>query len=286
MAWRLAKSLETLRTQINVRFPKRSKVSDGTIGDSRHKTKKSDHNPNSKGVVTALDITNDPQNGPDLAALIPYLLSDKRTKYIIFDRRIYNPTIQKGKARPYSGVNAHEKHLHISVSSDPDMYDRIFPWAVDTIRDTLNMLAPKYDPQRAVSFFEKRGYSKQAACALVASLMWESGGNGAWTIYWNAKGDRDKKTGEYKSHYSGQWNGPRKEAYETFARSIEREFLDPYAQLAFLDYELKTTEKRHAPALKTAKTIEEANDAAIRVWRPSIPHADKRLQIAKKLMES
>lgn len=33
MAWRLAKSLVTLREQVNALSPNRSRVSDGTIGD-------------------------------------------------------------------------------------------------------------------------------------------------------------------------------------------------------------------------------------------------------------
>jgi hypothetical protein len=277
MAWRLAKSLETLRTQINTRYPKRSKISDGTIGDTRHKANKSDHNVNAKGVVTAFDITRDPHDGPDLTKLIPLFLKDKRTKYIIFDRKIYNPSLQGGKARPYKGSNAHEKHLHLSVSTDSEMYDRTFPWA---FHEELTV-AP-YDPKRAVKFFEGRGWSKHAACALVASIMWESGGNSKNTIIWDAKGD--KKDGEYKSRYSAQWNGPRIDKFETFARSIKRNVLDPYAQLAFMEYELGTTERKAANALRKATTIEEANDAAITFWRPSIPHKDKRLAIARKLM--
>ena len=35
MAWRLAKSLEKLRSQVNAKHPKRSKASDGAIGDEK-----------------------------------------------------------------------------------------------------------------------------------------------------------------------------------------------------------------------------------------------------------
>src|SRR5215212_9158416 len=35
-SWRAAKSLLTLRTQINQKAPNRNKASDGTIGDARH----------------------------------------------------------------------------------------------------------------------------------------------------------------------------------------------------------------------------------------------------------
>jgi hypothetical protein len=45
MAWRLAKSQETLRAQVNAAPPGRSKRDDGTIGDERHQASASDHNP-------------------------------------------------------------------------------------------------------------------------------------------------------------------------------------------------------------------------------------------------
>ncbi len=65
MNWRLAKSLETLRSQVNAVHPNRSKESDGSIGNAEHSARESDHNPNSAGVVCAIDITPDPAGGVD-----------------------------------------------------------------------------------------------------------------------------------------------------------------------------------------------------------------------------
>ena len=69
MAWRVAKSLLKLRDQINAHAPKRSKKSDGYIGDAAHASRSSDHNPWVKdgkmGVVTAADFTHDPAGGFD-----------------------------------------------------------------------------------------------------------------------------------------------------------------------------------------------------------------------------
>lgn len=66
---RLANSLTRLRDQVNAAFPNRNKASDGWIGDASHAASASDHNPNSQGVVSALDLTNDPANGFDVHAL-------------------------------------------------------------------------------------------------------------------------------------------------------------------------------------------------------------------------
>jgi hypothetical protein len=367
MAWRLAKSLETLRAQINTRFPKRSKVSDGTIGDASHQARsKSDHNPNSAGVVTAFDITRDPANGPDLVKLIPLFLKDKRTKYVIFDKKIYNPAIQGGKARPYTGANAHKQHLHISVSTDPAMYDRQFPWALDPIsvplveiaeaeeppirpllrkgskgepvRELQRLLGIVVDgdfgpatlkavqkaqearglkvdglvgnltwkalsaaseapvtqeqtknwPQEAIKLYESLGWSKLQAVALTANLMWESGGNTAkpQTIIFNAKGDMDKG-GVYRSHGAGQWNerAGRFGLLKDFAAKKGKPWTDEETQLLFLDHELNTPPyRKFGVLLRAAETLEEAMAITIKVWGPSIPHADRRLAIAKSLL--
>ena len=59
-SFRLAKSLETLRQQIDQLAPNRDKDNDGWIGDTSHQTRKSEHNPDSNGVVRALDISTTP----------------------------------------------------------------------------------------------------------------------------------------------------------------------------------------------------------------------------------
>lgn len=118
--WRLAKSLDALLSRINTLAPKRSRKSDGTIGDAAHqKAGTSDHLPNSAGVVTAADITHDPANGCDAGILAESLRlsKDRRIKYVIFNKRIFSSTVSPWEWRPYSGSNAHEKHVHVSVKS-------------------------------------------------------------------------------------------------------------------------------------------------------------------------
>ncbi len=43
MSWRLAKSLVSLRNELNTAYGGRSKVSDGSIGDLAHSSRVSDH---------------------------------------------------------------------------------------------------------------------------------------------------------------------------------------------------------------------------------------------------
>ena len=86
MAWRVAKSLTKLRDQINAMAPRRNKSADGTIGDAAHASRSSDHNPWVKdgktGVVTALDITNDPRNGVNIGTLSEFLRTQRDPRKI------------------------------------------------------------------------------------------------------------------------------------------------------------------------------------------------------------
>ena len=126
MSWRLARSLEKLREQINAAHPDRSKVSDGSIGDVAHSARKSDHNPNSAGVVTAIDITHDPDKGVDGHTLSRQLAQDSRTKYVIFAGEIYRTYKPELGWAKYTGTNRHDKHVHISVLGDK--YDDAALW--------------------------------------------------------------------------------------------------------------------------------------------------------------
>ncbi|ESQ92605.1 hypothetical protein [Asticcacaulis benevestitus] len=141
-SWRLARSLEQLRSQINARFQSRSKASDGTIGDAAHATRSSDHNPwvvdsAGKGVVTAMDVSHDLAKGIDGNWLARTLVagSDPRIKYIIWNRRICSASaIGSTPAwtwRAYTGANPHNHHLHLSVRPEASRYDDVAAWNLD-----------------------------------------------------------------------------------------------------------------------------------------------------------
>lgn len=119
MAWRLAKGLERLRDQVNAKYPGRSKASDGSIGDTAHSARKSDHNPDAGGVVRAIDLTHDPRNGFDSYRFAEHLLrvQDPRLSYVISNGRIGSGPRgpSPGIWRKYTGSNRHDHHVHIST---------------------------------------------------------------------------------------------------------------------------------------------------------------------------
>jgi murein L,D-transpeptidase YcbB/YkuD len=129
MSYRIAKSLATLRDQIDAQWPHRSKISDGWIGDSAHASRKSDHNPDANGIVKALDVTHDPANGVDAGKIAESIKTDPRVSYVIWNRKIYTPSVKK-EWRNYTGSNPHTRHVHISVLASKA--DSQVLWDVDT----------------------------------------------------------------------------------------------------------------------------------------------------------
>ena len=123
---KLCKAGQQLRLQVDDSFPDRDRTSDGWIGDSRHASRPSDHNPDAMGIVRAIDIDRDlsgkkkPDLAPDLADQIRLAAkSDKRSAYIIFDGRIASSK-KAWRWRPYDGVNQHRHHCHISFTQKGD----------------------------------------------------------------------------------------------------------------------------------------------------------------------
>jgi len=130
----LSKAGQQLREQFDDSFPDRDRRSDGWIGDTRHAARPSDHNPDSKtGVVRAIDVDRDvsgtpkPDLMPDIADQIRLAAKagEKRISYIIFDGKIASS--KKGWAwRPYTGINAHRHHCHISFTPKGDQDGSFF----------------------------------------------------------------------------------------------------------------------------------------------------------------
>lgn len=145
---RIAKSLDVLRSQINAKYPNRSKVSDGWLGDTAHAARASDHNPNGAAVVTALDITHDLAHGVDTWKLAEILRQrrDRRIKYVISNGRIFSSEASPWVWRTYTGSNKHAHHIHISVAANPVLYDGTTSWdlsAAGTIAMPPTVTPPK-----------------------------------------------------------------------------------------------------------------------------------------------
>jgi hypothetical protein len=129
---RLSKAAEQLRSEINAKYPKRDKRSDGWIGDTAHNARKSDHNPDKNGWVRAIDIDSDLVKGSSkeswlLAEQIKTiaLKGDKRISYVIHQDRIASP-LKNWVWRVYKGANPHVSHIHISFTKSGDLNGKVF----------------------------------------------------------------------------------------------------------------------------------------------------------------
>jgi hypothetical protein len=130
---RVAKSLRTLYEQIDALAPDRDKRDDGTIGDARHRARKSDHNPDARGIVRALDVTHDPAHGCDAGKIAEALRlsQDARIKYVIWARRIfYAAGSEPYRWQRYSGSDPHTGHFHLSVVADEARADDARDWSI------------------------------------------------------------------------------------------------------------------------------------------------------------
>ena len=123
---RLCNAAVQLRLQVDDSYISRDTTSDGWLGDYRHASRPSDHNPDESGIVRAIDIDRDlsgktkPDLMPDLAEQIRlYAKSDGRIAYIIFDGRIASSRLGF-RWRKYSGSNKHNHHCHISFTKKGD----------------------------------------------------------------------------------------------------------------------------------------------------------------------
>jgi hypothetical protein len=118
----LSKAADTLRDQVNDSFVDRSRKADGWIGDLKHQSRKSDHNPRLSGEVCAIDIDAGLSDEQGISHALADQLrlaakKDKRISYIIHAGKICS-----GKSLwrwvKYRGINPHHKHIHISFKPD------------------------------------------------------------------------------------------------------------------------------------------------------------------------
>lgn len=177
MSWRIAESLKKLREQINTAYPNRDKSSDGSIGDTAHSNRKSDHNPNAAGVVTAIDIDED--LAPDIHSIEQVVSAirrsrDPRVKYIIYEGRITAPGSDLQEWKAYTGPSPHDHHAHVSVSSSPNLYDDSRDWSLDL--DNGTSIPEQSKPATSLLKFGMQGTEVKLLQIKLAKLgfMWES----------------------------------------------------------------------------------------------------------------
>ena len=127
----------TLRNQINKRWPRRDKRSDGWIGDKAHVSRQSDHNPDAQGLVHALDIDKDLDPKDSGAAqrlanqIVAYAASGipgaNRIKYVVFNDQIASGTYANSMWKWRGSGYGHMHHIHVSFSTKGENNAQTYP---------------------------------------------------------------------------------------------------------------------------------------------------------------
>jgi len=128
----LCKAGQQLREQIDDAFPDRDRKSDGWIGDARHqKAGTSDHLPDPiNAIVRGLDVDANLDSRANTSVYLADQIRecakrDKRIKYVIHAGKIASAK-SLWRFRPYSGINRHDSHIHISFSKKGDSDSSFF----------------------------------------------------------------------------------------------------------------------------------------------------------------
>lgn len=128
----LAPSLARCRSELNSYRPNRDKTTDGWIGNTAHQTSGmpenggSDHNPNRRGVVDAIDVDVD---GIDCTYVVNHAIKHPSTNYVIWRRTIWARS-HGFASHAYTGSNPHTDHIHISILQTPTAENSSASWGI------------------------------------------------------------------------------------------------------------------------------------------------------------
>lgn len=142
-SWTLAPCLVSLRAEVNALAPGRDRASDGSIGDAAHAASKSDHNPDERGIVHAIDLDRDLRTaGWSMDRIVQVVVTrhrsgqDDRLQNCIWNGRIWSRS-WGWTARAYTGVNPHDKHAHFSARYETRYENDTGPWGLLTQEDSM-----------------------------------------------------------------------------------------------------------------------------------------------------
>lgn len=202
-------------------------------------------------IINASEISGDPPEltqlkvmqyyGESYAAVITSLMLDDPFKA----QALYKSV--EDQLDPVSRVAIAEK-------LEPRLLDAQAGALVTSVTQTAG--APSASGMTAFQWFVNQGWSTAQAAGIVGNLQQESGLNP------EAVGDGGKAFG------LAQWRDERLDALKEFAAANGLDYKTSEAQLQFINYELKNSERAAGSALGSATTVDEATDAFLGFERP------------------
>lgn len=177
----------TLRDQVNKKWDKRDKASDGWVGDKNHMARPSDHNPDKNGWVHAIDIDEDflgkgrgEKTAKEFAdQLIKYAREGKdggRLKYVVYENKIASGTHANRYWVWRDGNWGHTQHIHVSFTDKAQRDGSKFDLPIFRDENAQTPQKPQEKPNSGipfpgngfVEFGKKNDYVKQMQKQLIA----------------------------------------------------------------------------------------------------------------------
>jgi len=154
--WYPVQGITVLVNQVNKRWPTRDKRTDGIKGDSDHAARVSDHNPDSKGAVHALDIDKDLRGSKNdvrwfADQLIAYARMRRsgyeKLKNVVFEDQVASGTYPAHFWTWRNGDYGHFDHIHVSFSTQGEKDNGLFniPFLVDGVGGQWDGSVPFFD---------------------------------------------------------------------------------------------------------------------------------------------
>lgn len=180
-SWSLVPCLACLRTEFNTLAPARDRASDGSIGDASHAASVSDHNPDSRGLVHAID-TDDSGPWPAGVSMEKCVQTivmrhrtglDNRLQNVIYMRRIWSRS-WGWTAREYTGPSPHTEHAHFSARYAVAQENDTRPWGLlDLLEDDMPLADDKIaiTPDTAEEIGKRAGESVSASILLQLAVI-------------------------------------------------------------------------------------------------------------------
>jgi hypothetical protein len=136
---RLVAGAKTLISQVDETWPNRKRDLDGWLEKDDHQEKGSDHNPDSRGLVHAIDIDHgfgneEYRRGEEAQRFANELISyvrrgvpgSERLKYVVYNNQIASGTYRDRYWTWRKGDFGYEKHIHIAFSNIGEIDGRMF----------------------------------------------------------------------------------------------------------------------------------------------------------------
>lgn len=173
--WVLARSLVALIHETDERFPGRDHGSDGSVASTDHSTQNpdSDHEVDD-GYVHAVDIDEDLSPALHSLRFLWDTLVDRRdhrVKYLIYEGRIVKSYVDSAGraawvAQPYTGLNAHAGHLHVSIWHTDAARNDTGPWWPDDkppppIEEDTVVITRKSNVKHAIAIIDGHWYMSE-----------------------------------------------------------------------------------------------------------------------------